>query len=146
MFASSAGAAVLAMLLFAGAGCAAPKRAVIATRAMMPADFTIMPGLEPADEPSWRITGTETHPRIDTHWQTSALFDKVEAYYTDFIGKNWGLATHVVEDKEGVRIFWGLADDVRTADTRGNPQFIAISKARAAGKTTVEIMISPRTP
>lgn len=135
-------AVIAVTLLLTGAGCKT-DRAVLATTAMLPANLAIMPGLKPSDEQTWRLTGSKDQPIIDTHWRTPALFDQVEAYYVDFIGKTWGLATHTLETKDEVRIFWGLNADIRDAPTRAN-QFIRIAKAQTDGATSVEIVIEPR--
>ncbi len=135
-------AAAAAILLLAGAGCTT-QRAVLATRAMFPPNLAVMPGLAPSDEGAWRIVGSKDQPVIDTRWRTAALFDQVEAFYVDFIGKNWGLATHTVETKDTVSIYWGLNDVVRDAPGRAN-QYIRIAKAQEGGMTSVEIRIEPR--
>lgn len=135
-------ATIAVTLLLAGAGCKA-DRAVLATPAMLPENLGIMPGLKPSDEGTWRLVGTKDQPVIDTHWRTPALFDKVEAYYVDFIGRSWGMATHTVETKDEVRIFWALNGAVRDAPARAN-QYIRIAKAQTDGATDVEIVIEPR--
>lgn len=137
-------AAVLAVLFLAGAGCKS-DRAIIATPSMMPPNLAIMPGLAPSEAAAWRVEGSKDQPIIDTHWRTAALFDQVEAFYRDFIGKNWGLATHTVETKDDVTIYWGLSDLVRGAPGRDR-QYIRIAKAQTGGETAVEIVIEPRTP
>ncbi len=135
-------AGIALALLFVGAGCG-NGGTVVATKDMMPDDFDVMPGLVPANEQAWRLVNADVHPRIDTFWRTPRLFDQVQAYYMDMIGKEWGLATHTVANKDEVRIYWGLYVDVKGGPAR-NQQFIAIKKAQQDGMTSVEVFIEPR--
>ncbi len=142
---SLSAAILLSVLLLVGAGCAPKGRAVMAARGMMPENFSIMPGLEPYDEKSWKLVGEPGAQAIDTHWRTSALFDKVQLYYVDFINKTWGLTTHTVADKDSVRVYWGLTANVRGM-VQDSKHYIAITKAQTDGKTDVEIILEPRIP
>lgn len=133
---------LIAALLLLGAGCASPQPDAVATRDMFPESFVIMDGMEPLRESEWRIIGTGAVPRIDSTWQTEARFDEVIAFYQDAYQAG-GLATHRVENDDGVRLYWGLHDRIRNARPETH-DFIYAAARPVDQKTVVRIVITQK--
>jgi len=133
-------AILLVALLLTGVGCSPTPKATVeaASRASMPRGFSVMDGMEPLDEGSWRIvTLADGRRRLESRWTTPALFDRVVAWYVEDYGTK-GLATHTVEKGDTVKIYWGLAQQINFAD-QGDGQHILTNKTQVDGKTIVEM-------